>query len=456
MSPRPASWWASPLAARVLATAIVLQLLAGLVGVVVVSDPRQATEAARDRARVAPVEPSPTPDREALREQAVRDLLEIRADAVLARDRAAFLSVVDPTATEFLERQGRLFDALAEVPLSVWYYDLDASRAQGASADLDRRYGAGRWWAPDLALRYALAGIDRDPAYERHVLTFVERDGRWLLASDDDFADRGGRTARNLWDTGPVVAVRGKASLVLGRPGDRPLLGRLAAAADAAVPRVTRVWGEGWQQAVAVLVPGSQAELGELLAKPGELSQIAAVATAELLDRSGRTTAVGDRIILNPPNFEGLGRVGRQVVLTHEVTHVATRQASGPAMPAWLVEGFADYVGYLETDVALPVAARELRADVRAGRLPAALPGDDDFRGDNPALAQAYEQSWLAVVLLVELYGEEALLRFYRELGASEVAPPSAALEKAFADVLGTETAAFTAAWRDLLQRRLG
>ena len=456
MSLRPASWSASQAAVRVLATAIVVQLLAGLVGVSLVSGSPATSERSADRARAVPVEPSPTPDRKALRERAVRDLLEVRADAVLARDRDAFLSVVDPTATEFLDRQRRLFDALAEVPLSIWYYDLDASGDQGSNAELDRRHGAGRWWAPDLALRYTLTGIDRDPAYERHVLTFVERGGRWLLASDDDFAEMGGRTARSLWDTGPVIAVRGTTSLVLGRPDDRRLLTRLAAAADAAVPRVTRVWGKDWQQAVAVLVPGSQAELGELLATPGELSQIAAVATAELLDRSGRITAVGDRIILNPPNFEGLGPVGRQVVLTHEVSHVATRQVSGPAMPAWLVEGFADYVGYLEADVPVAVAARELRADVQAGRLPAALPADEDFRGDNPALAQAYEQSWLAVVLLVDLYGEQALLRFYRAVGISDAPSSAAALDKAFADEFGTETAAFTAAWRDFLQRRLG
>ena len=456
MSPRPASWSASPAAVRVLAAAIVLQLLAGLVGAAVVSTMPSVPERSADRARAVPVEPSPTPDREALRERAVRDLLETRAAAVLARDRAAFLSVVDPTATAFLERQGRLFDALADVPLSAWYYDLDTRAEQGPNGELDRRHGAGRWWAPELALRYALTDVDRDPAYERHVLTFVERGGRWLLASDDDFAGTGGRTARSLWDTGPVIAVRGRSSLVLVRPDDRRLLTRLARATDSAVPRVNRVWGDDWQQAVAVLVPGSQSELAELLAKPGELSQIAAVATAELIDQSGRTTAVGDRIILNPPNFEGLGPVGRQVVLTHEVTHVATRQASGGAMPAWLVEGFADYVGYLEADVAVSVAARELRADVRAGRLPAALPADRDFRGDNPALAQAYEASWLAVVLLAEMYGEPAMLRFYRAVGASEAPTTAAALDRAFAEVLGTETAAFTAAWRDLLQRRLG
>ena len=459
MPPGPASEPRSPVAVRLLGLVIALLLVAGLTSAALLSRDAPAAGGAATRARSALIEPSPTPtpSREQLRESAVRSLLEARSRAVLDRNRAAFLAGVDPTATEFRERQGRLFDALGDVPLSGWSYDLDPDLSQPGNAELDRRHGEGRWWAPEIALRYSLTGIDAQPAFQRHVLTFVERDGRWLLASDDDFAARGERTARALWDTGPVIAVRGRASLVLGRPDARPLLTRLARAVDAAVPRVTRVWGEEWQRAVAVLVPGSQAELGELLGKPGELSQIAAVATAELLERSGRTTAVGDRIILNPPNFADLGPVGRQVVLTHEVAHVATRQATGPDIPAWLVEGLADYIGYLDTDVPVTVAARELRADVRAGRLPAALPTDDAFRGDNPDLAQAYEQSWLAVRLLVEQYGEAEVLRVYRFLGASDSGPDgrAAALDTALAE-LGTDTEQFTAAWRASLERRLG
>lgn len=457
MPPRPASSSGVPAVVRLLAAAVVLQLLAGLAGVAVLSraDPQAASAAAQGPAQPSTAAtPSPSVDPEQVRTAAVTALLMTRADAVMSRDQAAFLSVVDPSAGAFRARQEALFDALAEVPLSSWYYELDATREQARTDELDRRHGPEGWWAPDIALRYALTGIDTAPAFERHVLTFVERDGRWLLAADDDFA--GARTARNLWDSGPVIAVRGEASLVLGRPASRRLLTRLAAAADAAVPRVTKVWGTDWPQAVAVLVPDSQAELGDLLGRPGELSQIAAVATAEIITAAGTTTAVGDRIIINPRNFDGLGPVGRQVVLTHEVAHVATRKASGPSIPAWLVEGLADYVGYRDAGVSVTVAARELRAEVQAGRLPLSLPTDFDFRGDNPDLAQAYEKSWLAVVLLADLYGEDAMLRFYRAVGASDEATPARAVESALAAEFGTEPAAFTAAWRDLLQRRLG
>jgi hypothetical protein len=443
---------------RLAAVAVVLQLLAGLVGAAVVGESTSLLPSSETRARVAPGARllTPPPDVEALRTAAVRDLLRDRSAALLARDREAFLATVDPTAEAFAARQAALFDALAEVPLSSWYYELDGTRTQRPSPGLDARYGVDAWWAPEVALRYTLAEFDQSATYARQVLTFVERGGRWLVAADDDFLDRGQRTARALWDSGPVAVVRGERSLVLGRPGSRQLLASLSAAVDAAVPRVTRVWGDAWAQKVVVLVPGSQEELAELLGARSDLSQIAAVATAELLESPGGVTPVGNRIILNPPNFAELGAVGRQVVLTHEVAHVATRQVSGPDMPAWLAEGLADYIGYREAEVALPVAAREVRADVRAGRLPAALPADSDFHGSNVELAQAYEQAWLAVLLLVETYGEQAVLRFYRAVGAERNVSGAEAVDAAMVAELGTTTAAFTAQWQQYLQRRLG
>jgi hypothetical protein len=135
-------------------------------------------------------------------------------------------------------------------------------------------------------------------------------------------------------------------------------------------------------------------------------------------------------------------------VLTHEVVHVTTRAATGPDVPTWLVEGLADHVGYLDAGVPLETAARELARDVREGRLPEALPPDAAFDGGNPDITQAYEASWLAYRLIVDTYGLDGALRFYRAVGRSRGAGPDAAVEDAFVRELGTTTAAFTATWR--------
>jgi hypothetical protein len=189
-----------------------------------------------------------TAERAQARTAAVRELLARRGQAVLARDEAAFLADVDPAATALRARQAALFAALRPVPISTWTYSLDPTSEQPPDPRLDRLHGAGRWWAPRVLLETALAGVDDRPTVSVQHLTFVERDGRWLLAADDDVAPAGTVTQRALWDQGPVVAERVDGVLVLGRPEDRPLLREVAATTAAAVPRVTAAWGEDWRR----------------------------------------------------------------------------------------------------------------------------------------------------------------------------------------------------------------
>lgn len=439
------------MAVRAVAAAAVLQLLASLAGAVVVRDVDAGPAGVAAGRSGSEVRAAPAPDPRAERERAVRTLLAERADAVLTRDRERFLASVLPTATDFLERQGRLFDALTEVPLASWDYELDPGRARTSSPELDARHGADMWWSPDVQLRYAIEGYDAEPTYAPQRLTFVRLGQTWRLAADDDFEAAGELSTRALWDFGPVIAHRGAHALVLGHPGSRELLPQIAKVVEASVPRVDRVWQSEWSRAVVVLVPDDNTELDRILGGSTDLTRIAAVATAELTDLGDGFHPVGDRILVNPPNFAQLGRLGRQVVLTHEVVHVATRKATGPDTPTWLVEGFADYIGYLEADVPVRTAARELAAAVREGRVPDALPTDVAFDGGSAELASAYESSWLAYRLLVERYGAEAALRFYRAVGTSRDAGAVGAVETAFARELGTSTAEFTAAWREYL-----
>jgi len=432
---------------RVRALAVVLALALGTAVAVGAGWPsRPASGAAGVQA------PGPAvPDLPAQRAREVHALLAGRARAVLAHDRAAFLVGVDPRAPAFRARQAALFDALAQVPLRAWAYTVDAGRTQPPDAVLDARYGT--WWGPRVVLRVALEGVDDDPAESEQALTFVQRSGRWYLAADDDFSARGSATAREVWDGGPVTVVRGTHSLVLGHPGSLVEMHRLAEDVDAAVPRVTAVWGPGWTQRVAVVVPADEAELGRLVTATGGLESLAAVTVAGPV--RGGTARGADRVVVSPAKLALLSPAGRQVVLTHEAMHVATRAATTRSTPRWLSEGLADHVGYLGTGVPVGLAAQELRDDVRAGRLPAALPADADFRGDNPQVSSAYEQAWLAVELLVGTYGQDRVLALYRDVGARPGEDPAGALEQALRIQLGIGVAELTTAWRVFLGGQL-
>ncbi|MGK5630491.1 hypothetical protein [Streptomyces sp. URMC 123] len=373
-------------------------------------------------------------------DRAIQTLLDRWSAALLARDAGAFLAAVDPAATDYRDRQRRLFDNLREVPLAEWRYRL-TRRGGFPPAPVP---GGGRRVAVEVDLDHRIAGHDTAPVTAARRLTLTERDGRWYAAADSTTG------ARPLWEQGPVDAVRGEHGLVLGVGQDPERLRALARAADRAVPAVDRAWRRPWARRVVLLVPASVAGMGQLLGAPAAgYRDIAAVTTGEV---GGSGAAPADRIVVNPEAYHSLGEEGREVVLTHEATHVATRSATSPATPLWLSEGFADWVGYRGTGRTAHQNAPALARAVAAGRPPRELPADGDFAfsGGGERLALAYERGWLACEMIAERWGAERLVELYRTVGEGR-APLDAALRQ----VLGTGQEEFTASWRAYAHRRL-
>jgi hypothetical protein len=385
----------------------------------------------------------------------ISELLARHARELLTGSRAGFLADVDTAAAAkaFRSRQAAQLDNLADVPLQSWRYSVASPVTDGtALAAATRRYGA-----PALivrvSLQYRLRGVDADP--DRHDLwwTFVRRGGRVLLAGDDDLADTGGTSWRGPWDFGAVVVARGTSSLVLGHIANATALTRLAGVADAAVPAVTAVWGGAWSQRVAVVVPADGAEFAALTGGTADADVSATAVTAGVDPVTGRP--YGQRLVLSPTAPGTLSGVGEQIVVRHELTHLAAAADTSESTPRWVVEGFADYVGERGSGQPVAVAAAELRRDVLAGDVPAALPADSAFAAGAPGRAQAYEQAWLACRLLAARAGVVGLARFYRAVGTA-VAPAAQAVATALHAAVGLSLAAFTAQWRAYLIRELG
>ncbi len=161
------------------------------------------------------------------------------------------------------------------------------------------------------------------------------------------------------------------------------------------------------------------------------------------------TTAAGEggaaRVWLNTPLMGSLSGVGREIVLRHEVLHVATRATSTDATPLWLEEGLAELVGYRGSGVTLRTAVADLVKVVRAGRAPDDLPGAADF--SEGSVAVAYESAHVAAALLEENYGLEGLLRVYR-LAVLGSGSAEENVDSALREVTGNGLAEFTEAWR--------
>lgn len=371
----------------------------------------------------------------------VRAVLDRRAAAVLHHDPDAYLSAVDPRVTGLRTAQRRELDNLADVPLTSWTYQLTGMREQGT----DRV-------TADVRLRYRIAGYDAAPVSADRVLDLRRdrADGRWYIAGDRAAADGGGL----LWQQGDVQVVRGRHSLVLGVGRTQEELRSIARTADRAVPAVSGAWPRQWAGRVLVLVPHTVEDMAGLLGAPAaNYRGIAAVTTGRT---GGPDRAPADRVIVNPQAYGMLATLGQRIVLTHEITHVATRTSTSAATPTWLSEGFADWVAYRTERRTAVQAAPELAAAVRRGDLPAELPTDEDFgfAGDSARLAKAYEGGWLACELIADHWGEKKLLAFYRAVGGHS--GRDGAVEQAMQEVLATTPQDFTARWRESLRSLLG
>lgn len=387
----------------------------------------------------------------------VRAVMSTHAGAVLHRDRSGFAAALDGAsgAAAFRARQLAAYANLARIPFSRFAYVLGPAVTDSeAQAAARARFGSSAR-VVRLSLSYALRGIDTRPTSHTLWWTFVRRGGHVVAAADDALAQAGGASWRGPWDFGPLAVARGRSSLVLGPSSLAVQLPGIAAQVDDDIPAVTEVWGGSWSQRVAVEVAGSDAALTADLDSTTALTRGSGVAAQAVSDGTDTLSGapLGQRLVIDPTEYDRLSGVGRRITVTHEITHLASAAATGAGTPRWLVEGFAEYVGNLHSGQPVSTVAAELRAQIRRGHLPAALPTAAELQGSGAAAA--YESSWLACRLIAARAGAPGLVRFYRSVGSAEL-PPDQAVAAALHSVLHLSTAAFTAQWRAYLRTELG
>ena len=307
---------------------------------------------------------------------------------------------------------------------------LDVSELELSPAQRER-FGADAW-VSEVQLSWRFRGVDRAAStLEVPVVTDWQDDRAVFVTSRIT-----GTYRVPLWFTEPLVVRRGPGTLVLAE--DARLARRLDSQARTAVTTVRRTLPD-FDDALVVEAPDTAADFRTAAGLSRTASQaIAAVTTAT---DGSVVEGAPVRVFLNPDVFEPLGPVGRQIVLGHETTHVALGATMIDA-PLWLSEGIADYVALVDTALPDTVLAAQIRSLVRRDGLPGALPGAAEFDGSNRDIGAWYEAAWLAVRLLAETYGRQALLRFHERV---EVDGDTRA---AFREVLGTTEDALLRAWQ--------
>ena len=255
-----------------------------------------------------------------------------------------------------------------------------------------------------------------------------------------------GRDGTDLWEHEPVDVVRSERALVIGSTTYAPRLPSLADQVEQARAEVADFWTAKWPARVVLVLPGT-ASLMDPLVGNESASALPAVATWD----PGPTGAV-TRVTVNPDIFLSLPYVGQQIVLRHEITHVAQDALPARNAPTWLSEGLAEYVGYRSTGFPSSLVAGAALARVRASGVPPSLPGDAAFGFSlEPAeRTVVYEQGWTACKMIAERYGESKLVPFYRAV-VNGSGLTSDRIDVASRKVLGIDGDEFVEQWQSWL-----
>jgi hypothetical protein len=295
-------------------------------------------------------------------------------------------------------------------------------------------------WSGTVDLTWQVARLDAAPARAEVVVTFVPDDEGLAIA---DFSSRGAARVP-LWLRGRLAVARA--------PGVLVMVDGTEAEAESVVRRVERGIDvvrrvlPGRVGPVVVEVPASAGDLDETLGVgPGTYAGIAAVTApvGRAADRDGPV-----HVFVNPDVTSSLRRAGAQVVMSHELVHVASDAVRRPVDP-WLLEGFADYVALRDTRLPDRVTlGRAIEAARREG-VPRSLPAAGDFDTRARDLQARYEEAWLACRVLAQRVGERRLVAAYD--AASRGVPLDRAMRQA-----GLPTADLTALWRAELRRLAG
>jgi hypothetical protein len=385
--------------------------------------------------------------------EAIKNLLEQRATALMNGDRSDFLATIAPFAREFRSRQARFFENAQRLPLvgyelrAAWDRYGDLVRA----SDLERYPQADDVAIPLTEESYQLKAVDPGMAMEDFYYTYVSIDGEWFIASDTDLEDVGLYSGRHIWDYGPIDELRSENFILYGHPcaaACRAERETVLEGAERAIEITRRYWVD-LRTPILVLVPGGAEELERMIQATFEIGDFVAFAYWTYDDGEGKDYS-GTRIILNPDSFLGRDSTGAIEILAHELLHVGTRNTAGPLTPTFVEEGFADYVG----SDASPEALAFLTGEVQAGMFDAALPKDFEFTtGSGLDIFRSYQEAHSAVRFFVERWGLEKFKRFYRRLGGVRWEPGTLRywVSRTMRRTIGIGLQAFERRWADTI-----
>ncbi len=316
---------------------------------------------------------------------AIQRVLDARARAIEEGDRMGFLSTLDDASPRFVQQQLVTFDNLRRLGVAEIVYGLEertlpVTPVKGDDPEIK----------PDITEHVQIRAVDKDSVSNEVGLTFVQRDGEWLLGAER--IDETERTLSSIgsarpWAEGPISVRRaGQVTVVVDRDRDEELA-ELTARVTRALAYVRSTLGvtNGAPLLVDATTSGNASRLSyEGLAVAGAVFGPAITTTLSTHEPIG---VAGWRVKYNPDRLEEFLDDDR--VLRHELTHFVLRDKP---QPLWLSEGIAEYVGWQTTGMAELVVPSPIYDRFAAGAPQDRLISTEEFRR-NPVVGYTLAQA---------------------------------------------------------------
>ncbi len=243
-----------------------------------------------------------------------------------------------------------------------------------------------------------------------------------------------------IWAVGALASATGKTGSVLAtKPVDiSPWTSAHRRAVSLVLAAGLGPLTSGWDRRLMVEIAATLTSFAAIVgAKASDQESVGAIAIREGAPGSGAV-----RVLVNASQDAGLAQADREVLLTHEGVHVATRSPEWRA-PLWVTEGLAERVALTASPAHWTYSRRLAAQAASAPTAPRTPPADVEFgRGD---LERAYALARVGVDALFANLGQPRALGVIAAVAGGRSFPaagvPQAALERWFAEELGRQRA---------------
>jgi hypothetical protein len=353
-------------------------------------------------ATAAPIGAATVPDLPARLEREVQAVLRSQVDALLSGDEKGWLAPVDPKAQS---RYRAIYRNLRNLEVSRADYGveiLDPSTETAVSARVMIGYCLSNATCPAWENR-----IDAGAPKLLYELTLTPRDSGYVVTRIADVKN-GNYLQPTPWERSELRFARGRRVLVAGPPGQAKNLKRVLAAAEKAAAITDRFTTDPPKRYRIYLADDKTWKIWY----GGKLSK----------------WVVGYHIALNQTGSDIVLKAGelvdssRQLALTiqHEMAHAVTMVPSSNREPdedLWLIEGVAEYIGFLPGKPQNTESRFSLRAwfDKHGAIKSIARPALTD-KSDDLTVSTLYATGHYAVGCMIDRYGQPRLLDFVKRV----------------------------------------